>query len=236
MSIEDAEVALRRTDLYDEGLLDQAARDKLARALKSWPGAKVALVQGELADYRSLWGRLGLDSREHLLLMSNGRRWEAKGWGLEPAEISRALEAAEGTLAVDQVEGLKTAVAGLQKAAFGPPEWTPYAAGAGAFTAVVLGVAGLAFLHRRGQLIAERKAAYDAAKAMVEEEYAAVVLAADGIPANDPLWDQAQRMKRGLVALSKSEEDPEVIRGKAQQYQAELAALRTRLRTRSNYP
>ena len=71
---------------------------------------------------------------------------------------------------------------------------------------------------------------------MVEEEYAAVVLAADGIPANDPLWDHAQRLKRGLVALSKSEEDPAVIRGKAEHYQAELAALRTRLRTRTHYP
>jgi hypothetical protein len=235
MSIEDAEVVLRRTDLYDEGLLETGARDKLARALKSWPGAKVALVQGDLVDYRSLWGRLGLDTRNNLLLMCNGRRWEAKGWGMTPEEITRALEAAEATLAADQVEGIKEAMARLEKAAFGPPEWTPYAAGAGAFTAVVLGVAGLAFLHRRGQLIAERKAAYDAAKAMIEEEYAAVVLAADGIPANDPLWDQAQRIKRGLVALSKSEEDPEVIRGKAEKYQADLAALRTRLRTRSNY-
>jgi hypothetical protein len=236
MSVEDAEVALRRADLYDEGLLKEAAREQLSRALRNWRGAKIALVKGELSDYRSLWGRLGLDRQENLLLICNGQRWEAKGWGLEPAEITRRLEAAEAALAADKVEGLKTALAGLQKGAFGPSDWLPYAAGAGTFTAVVLGVAGLAFLHRRGQLIAERKAAYDEAKAMVEEEYAAVVLAADGIPANDPLWDHAQRLKRGLVALSKSEEDPEVIRGKAEHYQAELAALRTRLRTRSQYP
>ena len=233
----EAVAALEDGPLYDGGLLSPADQARLREALGETPGVRVALVPGEdLAAWRALWGGLNLSSDADLLLLYNGRRWEAKGFGLSATEVSTILDDAEGRLASDPVAGLVAAAEGLHDAAFGMG-WGGWALGIGGVGALsVVGVLGGLALRRRSTLMAERKAAITAARALVDEELADLILASDGVRELQPVHEKAEQIREDVRQLSRSLEDPEIIRGRAEQYQREVAALRTQVRNRTAHP
>ncbi len=233
MSQDEAIKALKDGPLYDGGLLSSADQARLREALDDAPGVYVVLVPGgDLKAWRSLWGSLNLAADQNLLLLYNGTRWEAKGFGLSSAEISALLAKNEAELARDRVAGLAGAADGLYGAAFGAGVGT-YVVGGGLGLVGMLGLigGGLA-LRRRSQLIAERKAAITQARSLVEEDLAELILESDGEPDLTAVHEKAERIRDEVRRFSRSEEDPAVIQGRAQQVQHEVAALRTQVRNR----
>ena len=57
-------------------------------------------VSGEsIDDYRGLWEKSGFDAQKDLLVVFDGKRWEARGWGLSEAKIASALSSSRPTAA-----------------------------------------------------------------------------------------------------------------------------------------
>lgn len=232
MGLNEASESLKSGPLYDGGLLSAADQARLRALLGDYPGVRVVLLPGEdLAAYRSLWTSLNLASDTDLLLIYNGKRWEAKGFGLSPKQVSALLDAAEGDLAADRVAGIAGAVDRLYDTAFGAG-WGTYALGFGGLGLVgAAGVIGALALRRRASLMAERKAAIEAARSLVDEDLADLILASDGQRDLADVHQKAEQIRDEVRRLSRSDEDPDVIRGRAEQYQQEVAVLRTRVRT-----
>src|SRR5262249_24054988 len=44
------------------------------------------------ADAKPLWDKLGFDNQRDLLLVTNGKGWEARGWGLTAEKIDSAMK------------------------------------------------------------------------------------------------------------------------------------------------
>ena len=125
----------------------------------------------------------------------------------------------------------QVAVDRLYDTAFGVG-WGTYALGFGGLGLVgVAGVVGALALRRRASLMAERKAAIEAARSLVDEDLADLILASDGQRDLADVHQKAEQIRDEVRRLSRSDEDPEVIRGRAEQYQQEVAVLRTKVRT-----
>ena len=113
-------------ELGSGGLADAAgmaaaeqSRVRQAIAAAAERGLAAYVVHAEpgrpLAPLRALWQKLGLKEGSDLLLLFNGERWEAKGWGLSAPQIAATLDAAEATLSEGAGAGLERALAGIRR-------------------------------------------------------------------------------------------------------------------------
>jgi hypothetical protein len=98
-------VALRQDRVFDSGRLKPGGRRELSSTIERWQRAYslyayvVLLGPDESSEgARALWGKLGLDNKRDLLLIANGRRWEARGWGLSARQVEQALTRAAPAL------------------------------------------------------------------------------------------------------------------------------------------
>lgn len=80
--------ALQTSQLADNGLLTtnekiQVQQTLAALAQRGWQAYVVVLPQSEeLTTWHKLWPLMQLPESNALLLLYNGRRWEARGWAL----------------------------------------------------------------------------------------------------------------------------------------------------------
>ena len=122
-ALDRAQAALQAGPVADLGpLLKPGGRRELEAAIQRLGGRGLrvrvlVLPQGAaLSAFHSLWQRLGLGPSD-LLLLFNGRRVEARGWGLEPRQVSQALAAAEAQAAPYHARRLVNALETLAAAA-----------------------------------------------------------------------------------------------------------------------
>lgn len=195
--------------LVDEGLLKPGGRREVIAAIREWDKrglhARMMLVPrgSALEPWRGLWHQLGLDPKRDLLLLFNGQRWEARGWGLSPNEIERALAAAKDGLSVYWGRGLVQAIDQLgaanrehhvaattdpkrgptakppllppaESTAFGPEfAWVGWGLGGVAIGAITW------ILTRRQKRATEAGTAFEQARTAAESAYADLMIAAD---------------------------------------------------------
>lgn len=222
--------ALRAGGLYDGGgrLLpagQEVVLDELARTRFDGRPAYVAVVDGDPRQVRAVWDELGLDPERDLLLILGEGRWEARGWGLDDADIARILDEAEPAMAQGVGPAVSTALKRL--AVGGSPaaiEWVGFgAAGLGA-TAVAVGLGWLVARRRR---VARTERTEQTARSAVEDAVAQLVLTADelGEPGR-ALQDRADRLRRELRNL-RADEAHEVRVARMLQLENEVAALQS---------
>jgi hypothetical protein len=123
---------LKETFLVDRGpLLKPGGRREVLdilmqlrkRGLNGW---LILLPRNEpLEPWRAIWDKLTLRNDKDLLLLFNGKRWEARGWGLTPATVSRILDSSEADLRGYYGRGLITAFNRLADAAKPTPNSAP---------------------------------------------------------------------------------------------------------------
>src|SRR5262245_57027695 len=105
------------------GLLKPGARREVLAAIsrlreRGLRAHVVVLPRGmPLEPWHALWTRLGYDLRRDLLLLSNGKEWQARGFGLTPEAIHAALTKAQTALDQYIGRGLSAALDGLGAAA-----------------------------------------------------------------------------------------------------------------------
>jgi hypothetical protein len=195
---------LRAAHLADNGVLTPADRSAVQQTLarltpQGLQAYVVVLPQSEdVQTWRKLWGLLALQEAHDLLLLYNGRRWEARGWGLAPPVIGRVLDQAENALKHSPGSGLVTALSALAEQA--APQTTadrPRPAGAPAQTRspdhvgpalrwlgvgggglVLLGGVGW-LLYRRRRLQQHQEQAFNEVCAAAEAAFTQVMLADD---------------------------------------------------------
>lgn len=260
MDLNAAATALRRGGLHDPaGRLKAGGRRELTHALVQtsrlgMTARVVVLPRGaDLGPARALWDELKLENGRDLLLLANGQRWEARGWGLTKAEVSEALGAAAPHLKRYLAAGLVRALENLNMAA------RRGAAAAGATTrdpkpvapngersslvgtGLVVGggavlLAGLAWVvarrQRRGRGV---RATYDERFQAAERTYADLMVEGDALDDGDDIIRDAARLKGELDTIDgkargdlRAMGDP-VTLGRLDQVGNHLAALRTRL-------
>jgi hypothetical protein len=223
-------------DLGSGGLADAAgmpaaeqSRVRQAIAAAAERGLVAYVVHAEpgrpLAPLRDLWQKLGAKERTDLLLLFNGQRWEAKGWGLSPAQIAAALDGAEPALSEGAGAGLERALERL--VAVAAPEaasssW--WGVGAGAGTLALLGVGWV--IARRRTLGRERRVRIASARSSVEAVQAEVVLAAEELPAAEAAEVQlrAARLAEEFEAAAQAESEALAV-GRLSQLESELNTL-----------
>jgi hypothetical protein len=258
--MDQALAALRDGDVADVGkLLKPGGLRELEAALgrlrAGGQRARVVLTPlGEdLQPWHVLFERLGLDRQRDLLLLFNGRRWEARGWGLSPAAGQRALAAAEPALRRYYARGLVVALEGLAAAARGEPAPAPRAPGSRAPATPaprarsssggwVLGVGGVAALvglgfviRRRRRRAAESSRSLAEARSSAEQVFAEVVLATEEMSEADgaALREKATRLKGEIDALAPpgqkllEAKQESMTMARLQQLENELEALRS---------
>jgi hypothetical protein len=185
-----------------------------------------------------------------LLLLYNGRRWEARGWGLAAATIAQVLTQTESALRQSQGDGLSLALTRLAEQTTigltsrpGTPQSAPRrpapsgdsTAGLGLWVGggalVVLGAVGW-LLYRRRLLQQQQRQTLQAVCDEAEAAFAQVMLA-DAVldPTIRDLQWQATTHKQHLEALLTSVSqgqrqagDP-VLLGEVQQLTNQFAAL-----------
>src|SRR5262245_19769414 len=104
------------------GMLKPAGRREVEEVIKRWEAqgrfAHVLCVPAsDLGPFHAVWGKLSLTETRDLLLLFDGMRWEARGWGLSPQVVERELETARPALKQYYGKGLAVALEGLGKAA-----------------------------------------------------------------------------------------------------------------------
>lgn len=236
---------LRSEPLVDAGgLLKPGGRRELEATLQALAarGLRARIVvtpmNADLAPYHGVWDGLALDPRKDLVLLYNGRRWEARGWGLAPSAVDAALASAAPALRSYHARGLSEALLALARASSGV---TAPKATSGAWGGVAIGVGTLAGLGLLGFVIArrrrralERKRALERAVHEAEQIYADVMLASEELPEAEAgvLRDKASRLKgeldgvvSGQRALPAMEET--LTLGRIGQLENELEALRS---------
>lgn len=165
MTTEDVLRQLRAAQLVDHDLLTPAERADVQQTLGQLAqrGLRAYVVllpqSAELQTWRQLWTQLGLREPQALLFLYNGRRWEARGWGLAADVIAASLTHTEPTLRQHQGAGLRTALTLLAAQAAPQPRRTPARPGTttlwpwvgGGALVLLIGAAGW-FLYRRQRL------------------------------------------------------------------------------------
>ncbi len=254
VALDDVVAMLKSDPIADpSGLLKPAGKRELLAAIEraSAGGQRAYVVLAPdgtaLGGWHALWDRLALDGRRDLLLLFNGQRWEARGWGLSQAAIDRALAGAEAGVRRYYARGLADALAGLAVAAHpgkasGPAGSAPNSGqggGIGAWlgggaAAAGLGLLGLVIARRR-KLASERARSLTAARSAAEEVFAEVILASEDLPEADAavLRDRATSLRGQLDAVAPpsqkalpAKEGPLVL-AKITQLENELEALRS---------
>jgi hypothetical protein len=253
--------ALRETPLVDRGLLKPGGKAELLATIDRWKSrglrAYVFVTERneDLAAWHGLWSALALDARKDLLLIFNGTRWDARGWGLDEARIKQALERAEPGLRSYYARGLVMALDELGALATGSPSNQPTAPGlatarparessgmgilAGLLVAMSVGLFGWV-LWRRKHIGVRRYAEFEKARLSAEQTYADVVLAAEALPdlgteekhRASELKGRLDRLAREAAARPVSSNDPVLI-GKVQQLENEIATLHSVLLQRT---
>lgn len=188
MTFDDVVRALRTARLVDQDLLTAAERVEVQQTLTQLQqrGLTAYVVRlppsEELQAWHPLWTALGLRDPQALLLLYNGRRWEARGWGLSGSTISTTLGQAESALRQHQGAGLRTALNLL--AAQTTPAARPTArkdSGTGRFVwlgagaLVVLGGLGWVLMRRR-QMQQQTTQTFEAACAAADAAFTQVML------------------------------------------------------------
>src|SRR5690348_8923419 len=81
--------------------------------------ARVVALQGgaALQPWHALFDRAGLDGKRDLLLLWNGQRMEAQGWGLVPDVINAALRQERELIAARPGDAIVAALDRLARAA-----------------------------------------------------------------------------------------------------------------------
>jgi uncharacterized protein (UPF0276 family) len=245
--------ALRESPLVDHGLLKTAGRDEVMAAIDRWNRrglrAHVFITErgDELGPWHELWSELRLDEKKDLLLLFNGKQWDARGWGLGRAPIHEALQQAESGLHTYFGRGLVMALDQLGAAATGTsaPLATrelpahdasePRGSGFGLMTAVALAVpvGALAWvLRRRKKLGEQRFAEFEKSRLLAEQTYAEVMVAAEALSDEGSeerrrageLKDRLDLLAREAAGRPTAANDP-VLLGKVEQLDNEMAAL-----------
>jgi hypothetical protein len=235
--------------LVDNGnLLKQGGRREVLDAIDRWKSdhglqAYVLLrPEGDPVEaWRPLWGMMKLDDKTDLLLVFNGRRWEARGWGLTFKEVKPALASAEPDLKIYYGKGLSHALDALGAASTHdtrPTTSHSHLLGIG----LAGGVGALALLggfalvvRRRNKLRGEAQTAFDAAHSSAEKAFSEVTLAAENLTPDEASklqlrvaelkkrLDSVVEEARGKPALMS---DP-VTLGKIRQLENEIQAVRS---------
>jgi len=248
-TVEDAATLLHEGPIADVGhLLRPGGRHEIDREIARIAGgglrAHVVLVPvaEELAPLHTLWMRLGYAEAGDLLLLFNGHRWEARGWGLSRPAIDAALAAAEPGLRLFYGRGLANALANLSEATGRAPARAP--ARPSSLGGIVAGAAGLGLAaavawvivrrRRRGQ---ESRHTLAEARSSADKVFAEVVLATEDMAGPDgaELRDKATRIHDQIDAIAPpslkqlpaKEETLTVAR--LLQMENELEALRSRV-------
>jgi hypothetical protein len=212
-----------------------------------------------LGPWHGLWSVLSLDPKKDLLLVFNGSRWEARGWGLDSSRIHSALQTAEPGLRSYYARGLVQALDELGAAATGSSPGTSESKAAepadsrtgggaslGIIAGLVLALAAVFFgwvLRRRKTLGTQKYAAFEKARLGAEQTYADVMLAAEALPDSgveekrraSELKGRLDRLGREAASRPMAADDP-VLLGKVQQLENEIAAIHSVIlqRTKGN--
>jgi hypothetical protein len=253
-------VDLRNEKLVDRGRLKPGGRkevlDEIERVerVHGLRAHVLLLPVGESpADAKPLWDKLGLDPKRDLLLVSNGKGWEVRGWGLTTQKIDAAMTAAAPaykqylgkgiTQSLSSLAAETRAVAPSAGASMTSTSPSPssdsggghgLAIGLGLVGALVVGGVGFA-IYRRNKRAGESRGEFDAAKASAERTYTDLMLASEdlGGDAGYELQLKAADLKKQLdtiVAQADGKADrmsDRVVLGKISQIESELAALRS---------
>lgn len=237
--------------LFDDRYTDPAGRlttteaEALRRLLSAYadrgaPAYVVIVPEGDsLASWRKSWTALDLRDERDLLVLHDGRRWEARGWGLAPDVIARALDASEPRLKDGLVPGLSDALGALRGASsladaevatMDPSQiliLTPVA------IAAALGLSGLGWvLARRMARARDTEDQVDRARRSLEHAVASLVLDAETLGAGGrALQDRAARLQQELRRVP-ADEAPYVRAARIRQLEDEVAALSSELLTR----
>jgi hypothetical protein len=205
---------LSRDPLADVGQLLKAGgrvevEQQIARAAARGLRAHVLIVgTGEdLTPLHVLWDKLGYKPETDLLLLFNGRRWEARGWALSPTAVDSALSAATPALHQYFGKGLVTALANLAEATKrndDPPASAPSASGLGlgVGAAVALGAVGWVIV-RRQRRARERRQTLAEARSSAEKVFTDILIAAEELDGPDAvaLREKATRLRDQMDAL-----------------------------------
>jgi hypothetical protein len=201
---------LRSERLFDSGRLKPGGRRELVQVMQRWEHERgqrafvVVLPRDEsLEPARALWEKLGLDPTRDLLLIANGERWEARGWGLSPGRVHQALVRAAPALeryfarglvvALDELAALSVAsraakqVVRAPEARSGISRSTREAEESSSSGSIVAwGVAGVVtaglvgfVIARRNRRAKERRAEFDAVRASAERAFADLILSSE---------------------------------------------------------
>ena len=222
-----------------------AIRAASANALTAYV---VVLPDGAaLAPWHPLFAQLRLDPKRDLLLLFDGARWEARGWGLGPERIAGVLVRAEATLHTDAGRGLAEAIERLSAAARGVPFAalaSPDAGGAsprgaegasyaplawGVAAAGTLGVVGWV-IARRMRRASERKKSLKDVVGSAERAHAELMLAAEELPREQASDVQLRAVRLGqelesAAAAAGRAADERVALARIEQIESEIAAL-----------
>jgi hypothetical protein len=241
-AIDDAAQQLRSRPVADVGQLlkpgglREIERELARLAAAGLHGHVVVTPRGEALDaWHALWDRLGYQASRDLLLLFNGRDWQARGWGLDQAAILKALDEARPALEAYYGRGLTVALANLA-AATGKRTDRPKRSSSllpvfvGAGTAIV----GWAILRRRkrGQ---ERRQSLTEARSAADQVFADVLLATEEMqgPEAAQLRDKATRLRDQIDAIAPPNlkqlpaKEESLTLARLRQMENELEALRS---------
>ncbi len=243
-SVDELAEALKKSRLADASGLPEAERARIQQAIAEHGRDELHayVVETEpgrpLEPLRALWTKLGLDARRDLLLLHNGERWEAKGWGLQGHQVGAALDGAEGALDESVAAGVSLALERLAAAATGiqaparEHEGLPW----GWLTLGGLTLGGVGWVvARRRKLARERKQRIGAALALAEATQAEVVLSADELTGDQAADVQlrAARLGEELQRVAQDDAaDENLVVGRVRQLESELNTLHSEVMAR----
>ncbi|HTR51441.1 MAG TPA: hypothetical protein VMJ10_12085 [Kofleriaceae bacterium] len=122
---------LKKAKLVDRGRLKPGGRKEVEAEIDQLDHDRglhahvvVLLLSDDPAEAKPVWDRLAYDERTELLLISNGKAWEVRGWGLTRAQIDAAMADSAPAYKAYLGKGLVaslTALAGKVAAVAAPP-------------------------------------------------------------------------------------------------------------------